>query len=163
MDDLLILTSRFLKKDSHYLSNLVHKFCRCYSASTYLAKEQFMKDHYYILVYLIFLFKDKETINDDQVLILIYILYSNIVDDETSRTSYVYPILSRYTESKFDNLVLQINSKLFRHIFDICNNDKFIYSWKQKCLNILKQEDTFTEDAYFLKQFVRKPLIGLSN
>lgn len=166
MDEILGLASEFLHKRPDFLYKQLVKFFSCYNIdySEYVAREQFNKDHYFILVYLIFLFEDRNTINEDQVLIIVYILYSNIIDDETSRTSYIYPVLEKYSKKKFDNLVLQINSRLFRHIFEICNNDKFIEKWRIDIFEIIKGNAELNKGLYYFKDFKRKKeLIGLSN
>lgn len=144
-ESLLLLTSVYMNKSHDFLLNIFKKFYRCYSTIEYRAKDKFNKDHYYIFVYLICLFKDNKTLNNDQILILIYILYSNIIDDDTSRSSYIYPALKEYSNGDFDNLLLQVNSKLFGHIFKICNNDSFLASWKPKCFRILAGIETFDE------------------
>lgn len=144
--------SLFLGKESKFMRNLFIKFFICFNFEDESACDLFNEDHYYIVFYLILVFKDNQDITEDQIIAIIYLLYSIIIDDNAAGTDYTYPALEKYSKLEFSNILLQFNIKLSGHIFRICNDDLFMTNWKTRCVNILLGHEKINEEQLLLKE-----------
>lgn len=144
--------SVYMNKDKNFLKNILIKFFRCFNFIDEPAKESFIIEHYYILVYLIMSFKDFMNITQDEVLSIIYTLYALIIDDNGSCTNLNYDAIDSDNILEFSNKTLQISILLSEKIFTICKNDNFYILWKEKLKNIFNGDEFFTEKQYSLKE-----------
>lgn len=146
--------SKLMEKDENFCINCIVKFFMCfdYEDEEESAKNAFMDDHYYIIIYLVLCFKDFKDITEDQFIAVIYVLYALIIDDNYTCSNLNYPALNDMTNIIFGNVVLKLSLLFSSEIFKICNNDNFIKYWKPKCMKILNGKENHDKKLYLLKE-----------
>lgn len=152
-EELLKKLSIFLGKDKNFMKYSFVKFFICHNyVDDEPIHETFLDEHYLIITYLILLFKDRKEIKNDHVILIIYLLYSTIIEDYTTGTDSVYPALDIESNHKFAKIYLKYSIILSKYILKICKDEKFIQEWKPMCVKILENKENFDIEQLSLKE-----------
>ena len=146
--------SLYLEKDKDFIRDIMVKFLMCipYNDRQIPTLEDFHEDHYYIIVYFILIFDDHKNIHSDQVMAIIYIVYTFFVDDWGAFCEILYPGIENYTIGEFESVCIQLSLKFSKNILDILKNNRFHTDWKIKCDQIINYNMFICKKQILLKE-----------
>lgn len=136
--------SLHLGKHKNFIRDQFVKFFICFT------DDDFLTEHYYIIMYLILCFRDNKSITEDQCMAIIYVLYSLIIDDHGSCSGELYRAVRK--TNNFDNFAVQAAILLSGEVLKVCKKENFQEEWENYLPLILQGKENFKEKQYLLKE-----------
>lgn len=153
--------SLFIGKKEDFIKNILVKFFICEPEDTYCKKtyKLFKEDHYYLIAYFILRFDDYEQISHDQIMAIIFFVYTFFVDDWGSDTINLLPGIEQDMK-EFENICIRLSLLFSKEVLDILQNPIFSKRWKIQFNLIINKNIPVKKKIISLKEI--EPKIGKS-